>query len=102
MLASAGGMGYLLRYKYHGDMALKIGVFVAFTYAFAILGHRYSDQSTARAYLTASFVIYAVAFAVWVMDKKRVFPVKRWGHGLWHLLTATATCVVFYAVHLTR
>ncbi len=101
MLASACAMGYLLRYKYHGDMSLKIGVFVAFTYAFAILSYRESYNSTAKAYLIASFVIFAAAFAVWVMDKKRFFPLKRWGHGVWHLLTATATCLVFYAVHLT-
>lgn len=32
----------------------------------------------------------------------RTFPLERWGHGIWHLLTGTATAMLFLAIeHLT-
>jgi hypothetical protein len=48
-------------------------------------------------YFVVSLALFAVAFLIWSLDKKRVFPFKHWGHGLWHILTGTAISLLFYA-----
>jgi predicted membrane channel-forming protein YqfA (hemolysin III family) len=35
------------------------------------------------------------------MDVKRTFPIKRWGHGIWHILTALASGLLFEGIYLT-
>lgn len=43
-------------------------------------------------------VLFALAFfGCWQLDKERRFPLPRWGHGLWHVLTAAGTAVLFIA-----
>jgi predicted membrane channel-forming protein YqfA (hemolysin III family) len=94
--------GYLLRYKYRGNVSLKIGIFLVLTYVFAIWNMRKSNKSWVDDYLITSFVLFAIAYVGWYMDKKRIFPLKRWGHGLWHLLTATAISILCYSIYLTQ
>jgi hypothetical protein len=36
------------------------------------------------------------------LDKAGKFPLPRWGHGVWHVLTAIAISILFYVIHLTR
>ena len=48
--------------------------------------------------LTAiSFALVAAAFAAWQMDRQRTFPWPRWGHAVWHVLTAAALLLLFLA-----
>lgn len=51
--------------------------------------------------LVGSVLVFALGYRSWGMDRKRTFPVRSWGHGVWHVLTAAASGLVFYAVHYT-
>jgi hypothetical protein len=46
-----------------------------------------------------SLGIFAVAFAAWLLDKHTTV-LSRFGHALWHLLTAAAIGHMFAAVAL--
>ncbi|MFQ5605009.1 MAG: ceramidase domain-containing protein [bacterium] len=101
MILVATLAGYFLRYKYRGNMSLKIGVFLVLTYAFLIWNMLRSQQSLLNAYLIGSFALFAVAYLIWNLDKARSFPLRRWGHGLWHVLTAAAIAMLYYVTHQT-
>ena len=94
--------GYLWRYKYKGDMRVKIGVLLLAAYVFVIWNMLKNHISLADGFLIASLVLFALAFLAWNLDKAGKFPLPRWGHGLWHLLTAAAISILFYVIHLTR
>jgi predicted membrane channel-forming protein YqfA (hemolysin III family) len=51
--------------------------------------------------LVGSLVAFVIAYASWGLDRKRKFPITPWGHGVWHVLTAVASALVFYAVDAT-
>lgn len=47
----------------------------------------------------ASLLIFLVAYFVWWMDKTRRFTLlPKWGHGLWHVLTAEAFLILFMGI----
>lgn len=94
--------GYLLRYRYRGNMSLKIGIFLVLTYLFTILSMLQNNRSLVSGYLIASFAMFALAYLAWILDKARNFPLKRFGHGLWHVLTAAAISVLFYGSYLSE
>jgi predicted membrane channel-forming protein YqfA (hemolysin III family) len=102
MFVFAALIGYLWRYKYKGDMRVKIGILLLVVYAFVIWNMLKKHISLADGFLIASLVLFLLGFIAWNLDKWRVFPLKRWGHGLWHLLTAAAFGILFYVIHLTR
>lgn len=95
-------MGYLLRYKYKGNVHLKIGIFLGLTYVFLIWSMLRNNMSLLDGYLISSFALFVIAFTIWQLDKGRIFPIKRWGHGLWHLLTAVAISMLFYTIYLIK
>lgn len=88
---------YFLRYRYRGNMSLKIGIFLVLTYLFAWIKNGYSLVDP---YVIASIILFAIGFLVWNLDKWRTFPLKRWGHGLWHVFTAAGISILFYAIYL--
>ena len=92
--------GYLLRYKYKGNMSLKIGIFLVLTYFLVGWSLLNNNRSLLDGYLVTSFALFAVAYGIWNLDKIRIFPIKRWGHGLWHILTAVAISMLFYTIYL--
>jgi predicted membrane channel-forming protein YqfA (hemolysin III family) len=102
MFIVAALSGYLLRYRYRGSMAIKIGIFLALAYIFTIWSIIKTNQLPILAYSISSFVLFLMAYAAWYLDKKRIFPFKRWGHGLWHIFTAAATSLLIYATYLIR
>lgn len=51
--------------------------------------------------LAASLAAFVVAYVSWGLDRRRRFPITPWGHGVWHVLTAVASALVFYAVDAT-
>lgn len=51
--------------------------------------------------LVASLAAFVIAYLSWGLDRKRRFPIVPWGHGVWHVLTALASALVFYAVDAT-
>jgi hypothetical protein len=101
MFAVAVLLGYSWKYKYKGDMRVKIGILLLVIYFFVILIMRKNNMSLVDGYLIASAALFLLAFCAWNLDKWRVFPVKRWGHGLWHVLTAAAIAILFYVIHHT-
>ncbi|SRR6266496_6041891 len=42
-----------------------------------------------------SLVLMGVAYISWWADQQRKFPWPKWGHAVWHLLTATAIYLLF-------
>ncbi len=97
MFVIAALLAFLLRYKYRGLMAVKIGIFLVLTYLCVWLnnGRTLNDGN-----LIASFILFVLAFLAWNLDKWRLFPLKRCGHGLWHILAGVAIAILFYVIHL--
>ncbi len=95
-------MECFLRFKYKSNIHLKISIFIALTYGFLVWTMLKNNMSLLDGYLIASFALFLLAYLVWVMDVKRVFPIKRWGHGLWHIFTAIAISMLFYSIYLVQ
>lgn len=101
MFVAAGAAAYVLSPRYHHNMHLKIGIFLGGAYALLLLRMVITEYWAPWPYLVCSIVTFALAFLFWRMDRQRVFPFPRWGHGLWHVLTAAASGLVFYAIYLS-
>jgi len=95
----AGGVAYILSPRYHRNMRLIIGLFLGGTYATVLLKMAISGDWAFGLYLLVSLLAFALAYLFWSMDRARTFPFPRWGHGLWHILTALACTLVFFAIH---
>jgi len=95
-------MGYLLRFKYKGNVHLKIGIFILLTYGFLVWTYLINNISLIDGYLIVSFAVFLIAYLSWIMDFRRVFPIKRWGHGLFHILSAIAISMLFYTIYLIK
>ena len=102
MLGTAILAGYLLAYKFPGADVIKIGAFLGLAYLLTIVRVVRDGYSAATPYLAVSAVLFLLGLACQIMDKKRVFPIKRWGHGIWQLLTGIAIPMLFHAAHLTQ
>ncbi|WP_412068698.1 hypothetical protein [Rubrivirga sp. IMCC43871] len=94
MLVGAGLAVSLLAPRYRKDMEIKIGVLLVVAYAATLL-----HNLAVWPWVLASIGLFAVAYACWAADKARRFPIVPWGHGVWHLLTAAAAAVAFFAAH---
>lgn len=99
MFVISGGVAYVLSPRYHRNMRLVIGIFLGGAYVLVLLQMWMRATWTPWPYLLASFVAFALAFLFWHMDRSRTFPLPRWGHGLWHILTAAASGLVFYSIY---
>ena len=78
---------YFLRYEFAGKVEVRMGILLSLTFVAAIFrGHPWLG--------VGSMVLFGLAYAIWIMGKKRIFW-GRWGHGLWHLLTAAAISMMF-------
>ena len=90
MLIGSAAAAYFLRYEFQGNVAVRMGIFLSLVLVGAIF--------RGDAWLgVVGIVVFAVAFGIWTMGKQRVFW-GRWGHGLWHLLTAAAIALMFVAL----
>jgi predicted membrane channel-forming protein YqfA (hemolysin III family) len=70
-------------------------------YLFSLLKMWSKGDWNAWPMLVGSFVSFGIAYIIWNMDVARTFPLKRWGHGIWHILTALASALLFDAICLT-
>lgn len=89
MLITALAAGYVFRFAFHFNTNVMMGVFLWFS-ALAL----WSPDSNFQ--LIASFVVFAIAYFIWQLDKRRLFT-GRWGHGVWHLLTSIAILLMYLA-----
>jgi predicted membrane channel-forming protein YqfA (hemolysin III family) len=101
MFFVAGGAAYFLSKHFRRDMNLKIGIFLGMAYFFSLVKMWSKGDWNAWPMLVGSFVSFGVAYIIWNMDVKRSFPIKRWGHGIWHILTALASGLLFEGIYLT-
>ena len=46
-------------------------------------------------YAVMGFSTFGIAYAIWWADKKRVFPLQRLGHAIFHVLSAGALLLLF-------
>lgn len=100
MFVVAGGLAYLLSPRYKRKMEFRIAIFLGGTYLLVLLQMWKSGDWEHWPWLAGSFGAFGIAYIFWNMDMARTFPLPRWGHGLWHLLTAIASGLVFYSIWL--
>lgn len=98
VLVLAGLASYVLSERFRKDMILKIGMFLGATYALLAARMAMSGGWSQWPLPVASLALFALGFLVWNLDRRRIFPILGWGHGLWHVLTAAACAVLFYAI----
>ena len=41
---------------------------------------------------------FGLAYIIWQLDVKRLFFIKRWGHGIWHILSAVGVILLYMGV----
>lgn len=88
-IAVATSLSYAPTWKYLLNPIL--GVFIAIsTMAAALRGN--------LSFAVVSFGIFLMAYMIWWMDKKRWFWFPKWGHGIWHVLTAIAVTLLYLGV----
>lgn len=78
-------------------IALSLGTSYVCVLARMAITRDWSDLS----FLVGSLLVFGLAYLSWGLDRKRTFPITPWGHGVWHVLTAAASALVFYAVDAT-
>lgn len=79
------------RLAYHSSWELLypfMGVFVAICFLAVAL-----NGSLVLA--IGSLGTFGLAYIIWWADKRKTFWPKKWGHGLWHILTAAAFTMLF-------
>ena len=101
MFVIPGSVAYVLSPRYHQNMRAIIGIFLGGAYALLIIQMWVRGLWGAWPFLVMSLAAFGLAYVFWTMDKKRTFPFPRWGHGFWHILTAIASGMLFYAIYLT-
>lgn len=103
MLAGAalfGLGGFFFRAWYRDSVNWKIAIFLVVVYL--VLAERIATHAESDALLPTlvSFGLFALAMLAWQLDRRCKFPLLRWGHGLWHLLTGAAIGTLHYAIHI--
>ena len=90
MWVSAGVGAYLFRYAFHMNLNVMMGLFLWLS-GIAVF------SSGDRALGTASGACFVTAMLAWQLDRHRVLT-GRYGHGIWHVLTALAIGLMFLGV----
>ncbi len=90
MFGSAVGAAIVFGFLFPGNLALRMSLLLAFMSVRAFL----LGSATMAG---ISLVLLAIAGGVWYLDRKTTF-LGRWGHALWHGLTAGAIPAMFFAL----
>lgn len=99
MFVGAGLASYFLSRRFKRRLNVVMAVFLGGSYAAVLINMWLEHDTHAWRYVLGSFLLFALAFLIWNLDKKRTFPLKGWGHGIWHVLTAIAAALVFQAAN---
>lgn len=102
MFVAAGVVAYIFTPRFRRRMNVVIGGFLGAAYVLVVLRMWLTSNWMPWPYLALSLASFALAFIFWRMDLTRTFPLRRWGHGLWHLLTAAASGLIFYTIEGVR
>ena len=95
MFVVAGVVVYVFGPRFREHMERKIAFFLVPAYALILL-----NALRVWPLVVGSIALFAVGYLCWWTDKRRTFPIVPWGHGAWHLFTAAATGLAFYAAYL--
>jgi hypothetical protein len=90
MLAGGGLAGY----TYLSQRQLYFDDAVAAYFVVSSIGPAWRGQWLV---LGISWLVFAVAYGVWQLDKRRSRWVGVWGHAIWHVLTAVGFGLLFQA-----
>lgn len=90
MAVGAGLAAWVFRYQFKANLHSMMGLFLALT----AVGAFYRGSILVAG---ISIACFAVAFLIWTLGRRRIFG-GRWGHGLWHVLTATAIALMFMSM----
>lgn len=102
MFVAAGLLSYFLSKQVRKYMRAVIAISLGLSYLL-LAGYMIRTHNlTPRPYLVWSLVLFAVGFGCWELDRRKKFPGKLWGHAFWHILTAAASALIFYAIDLTQ
>lgn len=102
MFLAAGLIAFLLSKRANKYMRAVIAVSLGTSYLL-LLGYIFrTNRWDLIWYLGGSLALFVVGYVSWGLDKKERFPITPWGHGVWHVATAAASALVFYAVHLSQ
>jgi len=85
MAVAAGFAAYLFQWTFSMNLNAMMGVFL-WVCSIAI-------GPEALTLLVASWSCFAAAMVAWQLDKRRILT-RRWGHGIWHVLTAGAVALM--------
>lgn len=100
VLVVAGLATYFLSQRFRHDMHLKIGIFLGITLLLIAVRMYLLHDWSRWLLLAGSLLLFGLGFLVWNLDRSKTFPVQGWGHGLWHVFTAVASGLLFYAIAL--
>lgn len=99
MFVTAGLAAFSLSKRRH-DMHLMIALLLGPTYLLLTLRMAMTGQWVAVPELLGSLALFALGFGSWMLDVRHRFPLPRWGHGVWHLMTAPASALAFAAIDI--
>jgi channel protein (hemolysin III family) len=101
MFVVAGAAVLVLSPRYHKRMRLVIALCLGGAYAMLLLRMWSTGDWDPLRYGGISLALFVAGYLSWEADKRRRFVPRPWGHGFWHLFTAAASAVVFYAIDLS-
>jgi hypothetical protein len=90
MLAGSAGFAIGFSLVAPGDLNARMGLLLALLSIRGFLLHN-------GRYAGLSLALFAVAFAVWILDQRTTL-LGRFGHAIWHLLSAGAIALMFVAL----
>ena len=86
MAVAAGAGAYVFRYAFSMNLNAMMSLFLWI----CLVATGLSPLAI------ASLVCFVLAMTAWQLDKRRVLT-HRWGHGIWHVVTAAAIALMFVA-----
>lgn len=100
MFVAAAIMGYLLTYVFSVNFHFGVPFIILLAFALMLVSRAQQGLPIINVYWVVSLALFLVGLVTWFFDKKRIFPIPRWGHGFWHILTAIAIPLLFYSIYL--
>ncbi len=100
MFIIAAIMGYLLTYAFPVKFIFGVPIIALLVFALLIYSRWQQGLPIINVYWVVSLALFLVGLVTWFFDKWRIFPMPRWGHGFWHILTAVAIPLLFYSIYL--
>ena len=96
--AILGLVGAFVKAWYRENVNWKIAIFLIVAYLVLVERIVTHNKGGAILFTVLSFGLFTIAIASWLLDKQCKFPLQRWGHGVWHLLTGVAIGMLFIAI----